>query len=218
MTAIGLISDVHAMASPVREALAIFAREGVEHIFCAGDIAGYHEEVAETIALLAENGVRSVRGNHDVRYLEAHGVLNDDPAAAYFRRLPAVIDTVIEDRRVYMVHAEPPDACAGGGIRLLDRQGAVRPERAALWQRQLADCACDVLIVGHTHQVFAERLGAMLVVNPGSTAFNHSCAILRLPELSVQVFALSGQPVTPYWNWSEYMLNRAQPDTGAGGF
>jgi predicted phosphodiesterase len=120
-----------------------------------------------------------------------------------------VIDTELEGRRVYMVHAEPPDACTGGGIRLLDPHGAVREDRAAHWRQALADCPCDVLVVGHTHQVFAEWLGATLVVNPGSTAFNHSCAVLHLPELSVQVYALSGRPVRPYWNWSEYLRSQA---------
>lgn len=209
MTAIGLLSDVHASAAPVREALALFARSGVQQVFCAGDIAGYHDELAETVALLVERGVQAVRGNHDLRYLEAAGGAADDRAAAWFSGLPAVIDTVIDGRRVYMVHAEPPDACAGGGIRLLDPDGAVRPERAAHWSRQLADCDCDVLVVGHTHQVFAERLGPTLVVNPGSTVFNHACAILHLPELAVQVFALSGRPVTRYWNWNEYLRGKA---------
>jgi len=209
MTAVGLISDVHAKAAPVREALAIFARENVQYIFCAGDIAGYHEELKETIALLAHNGVRAVRGNHDVRYIEARGTANADPATEYLRQLPTAIDTVIEGRRLYMVHAEPPDVCGGGGIRLLDPQGIVRPDRAAWWQHQLADCICDVLVVGHTHQVFAERLGALLVVNPGSTAFNHSCAVLHLPEMNMRLFALSGRPLKPYWNWSEHLRDKA---------
>jgi putative phosphoesterase len=209
MTAIGLISDVHAKAAPVREALAIFARENVHHIWCAGDIAGYHDELTETLALLAAHGVQAVRGNHDLRYLEARGGATKDPAASYFRRLPAAIDTEFEGRRLYMVHAEPPHACGGGGIRLLDAQGVVRADRADQWGRQLATCVCDVLIVGHTHQVFAVHLGAKLVVNPGSTVFNHSCAILRLPELNVQVFALSGQSVKPYWSWGEFMREKA---------
>jgi len=209
MTAIGLISDVHAKAAPVREALAIFAREQVQHVWCAGDIAGYHDELTETLALFAAHGVQAVRGNHDLRYLEARGGETDNQAASYFRKLPAAIDTELEGRRLYMVHAEPPHACGGGGIRLLDAQGVVRADRTEQWEQRLAACVCDVLIVGHTHQVFATRLGTKLVVNPGSTVFNHSCAILRLPELNVRVFALSGQSVKPYWNWSEYMREKA---------
>lgn len=209
MTAIGLLSDVHACAAPVREALAIFAREGVSQVFCAGDVAGYHAELAETVALLDTHAVRTVRGNHDLRWLERRDAAGDEPYVAWLHRLPAVVDTVIAGRRVYMVHAEPPDACTGGGIRLLDADGAVRPERAALWTDRLAGAGYDVLVVGHTHQVFAAQLGATLVVNPGSSAFNHACAVLRLPQLAVEVFPLSGQPVLPYWNWNEYMQGRA---------
>lgn len=49
---IGLISDVHATAAPVREALAILQREGVETILCPGDIAGYGTELELTVELL----------------------------------------------------------------------------------------------------------------------------------------------------------------------
>jgi len=205
MTAIGLLSDVHATTAPVAEALEAFRRAGVEQVWCAGDIAGYRAELDHTVELLAGNGVRAIHGNHDLRYLERHGTDPGCRAASYLRGLPAVIDAVIAGKRVYMVHAEPPDACNGGGIRLLDPAGAVRPERAAEWTRRLSTQDYDVLVIGHTHQVFAEWLGPTLVVNPGSSAFNHSCAILRLPELTVEVVPLSGCAVQPYWNWSEYM-------------
>jgi putative phosphoesterase len=217
MRLLGLISDVHATAAPVAEALSIFAQAGVDQVLCAGDIAGYREQLQETIALLDNSGVRAVRGNHDLRYLERYGADTGDRAAAYFRRLPAVLDTVIEGKRVYMVHAHPPDACSGGGIRLLNPDGKVRPDRATHWEQQLANCNCDVLVIGHTHQVFAERLGSTLVVNPGSSAFNHSCAILRLPDMSVQLFPLSGQAIVPYWNWSEYMKSSGAQQSENGG-
>lgn len=208
MVLIGLLSDVHATAAPVREALAIFERARVDQILCAGDIAGYHDELEQTVSLLVDSDVMAVRGNHDLRHLERRGEAADDRLSAYLRRLPAVIDMEIAGRRVYVVHAEPPDVCEGGGIRLLDQDGSVRPERAALWTRQLATRRYDVLVVGHAHQVFAVQLGNTLVVNPGSTVFNHSCAILRLPELTVQWLPLSGQPIRKTWNWAEYMAGK----------
>ena len=63
----------------------------------------------------------------------------------------------------------------------------------------------DVLIVGHTHQVYAEQLGEVFVINPGSSVFNHSCMILSLPDLSVQTYALGKQEIVKCWNFS--MLN-----------
>jgi len=205
MALIGLISDVHSTPEPVAEALSIFEREGVDQVFCAGDIAGYRDGVEQTVALLAESGCRSVLGNHDVLYLDHYADEVDDRAVAYFKQLPSSIDTTIEGKRVYMVHAQPPNACLGG-IKLRDKTGEVQPDRVAHWAGQLEGFDCDVLVVGHTHQVLAEQVGNILVVNPGSSAFNYSCAILRLPEMTVEVFPLSGKAVANTWNWSDHML------------
>lgn len=205
MSSIGLISDVHATPAPVAEALAIFAREGVDQVFCAGDIAGYGNELEETVALLVESGCRSIVGNHELMYLDHLDDDARDKAAAYFKGLPATIDATIEGKRVYMVHAHPPDANMGG-IRLLDRNGKVETEAVSRWAGQLENFDCDVLVVGHTHQVFAERVGRLLIVNPGSTTFNHSCAILRLPDMTVQTYPLSGKVILKSWNWGDHVI------------
>jgi putative phosphoesterase len=102
-----------------------------------------------------------------------------------------------------MVHAEPPSE-QHGGIKLLDPDGDIMEDRKMLWQNNLKDFNYDVLIVGHTHQIFAEQLGEVLVINPGSSAFNHSCMILTLPELKTQVFALGDKEIVKCWNWSMF--------------
>ena len=205
MALIGLISDVHATPAPVAEALSIFEQAGVEQVFCAGDTAGYREQLDETVALLVDHNCRTILGNHDVGYLEKHADDADNRAVAFFRQLPAAIDTTIVGKRVYMVHAQPPDACHGG-IKLLNRQGVVQSERITRWTQELQEFDHDVLVVGHTHQVFAEQVGNTLVVNPGSSAFNYSCAILRLPEMTVQVFPLSGKAIAKTWNWADHVI------------
>ena len=207
MALIGLISDVHATPAPVAEALSIFEQAGVEQVFCAGDTAGYREQLDETVALLVDHNCRTILGNHDVGYLEKHADDADNRAVAFFRQLPAAIDTTIAGKRVYMVHAQPPDACHGG-IKLLNRQGVVQSGRITRWTQELQGFDHDVLVVGHTHQVFAEQVGNTLVVNPGSSAFNYSCAILRLPEMTVQVFPLSGKAIAKTWNWADHVIQK----------
>ena len=204
MTSIGLISDVHATPGPVAEALSIFAREGVDRVFCAGDIAGYRDGLSETVELLSGHGVHAVLGNHDLQYLDHFDDNANDPAIAYFNQLPATIDTEIDGKRLYVVHAEPPDACHGG-IKLRNREGIVQADRVANWAEKLSTFEADVLVVGHTHQVFAEQIGTTLVVNPGSSAFNYSCAILRLPAMAVETFPLAGHDIKNTWNWSEHV-------------
>jgi putative phosphoesterase len=207
MTLIGLISDVHAAPEPVAEAFSIFSKAGVDQVLCAGDIAGYMDALEPTINLLADNGCKTIVGNHDLQYIARHAADNDvdQGSMTFLRELPASYQAVYEGKSVYMVHAQPPDG-THGGIKLLDKNGELIAENVNHWTEKLQEYDFDVLVVGHTHQVFAERLGQMLVVNPGSTVFNHCCVILRLPELTVELIPLSGKKIQRTWNWGEHVI------------
>lgn len=203
-TKIGIISDIHATEAPVREAFAAFKKRDVEQILCAGDIAGYGDELEETIDLLTEFNCKSIKGNHEVWYLEKEENSHLSTVDNYLNDLPLNIEMKIEGKDLFMVHASPPDSYTGG-IRLLDEDGELLEEQLNEWKKNLLDQTCDILIIGHTHQVFAEIINKTLVINPGSSKFNHSCAVLTLPEMSIEWIALSGKPISKVWNWGAYM-------------
>jgi putative phosphoesterase len=205
MTKIGLLSDVHATPGPLNEALRLFKSEDVDVILCAGDIAGYMDELPQTIKLLADNDCMTIMGNHDLLYVDHNEDNTDDSSITFLKQLPVTYADIIEGKSVYMVHAEPPDSCHGG-IKLLDKNGELMADRIEQWTEKLQSFDYDVLIVGHTHQVFAEKIGDMLVVNPGSSVFNNCCAILRLPEMTVELFPLSGKKIQKTWNWGEHVI------------
>lgn len=200
MKKLGLISDPHAYPEPVAEALSIFKQEQVDAIWCTGDITGYGEGLEKTIRLLQESDCQVILGNHEINYLQKSSKVIDTDISSYLGSLPRVIQQNIEGKTVYMVHASPPNSLMDG-IRLLDQQGCIIESEKQDWTTRLSDFEHDVLIVGHTHQVFAEILGSTLVINPGSSQFNHSCAVLSFPDLNVQWFALSGQSIKKSWNW-----------------
>ena len=197
---VGIISDVHATPAPVQEALMIFQREGVDTILCAGDIAGYGTKLEQTVVLLKESGCRVVLGNHDLWWLERCDYQVEGLVEKLLRTLPVVIEFSSEDKKILMVHGSPPESFMEG-IKLLDENAVLLEDQKIYWTDYLESFPFDVLVVGHTHQVFAEQLGHVLVVNPGSTLFNHTCMILTLPELFVQVFPLSGKEPVIAWNW-----------------
>ena len=199
-TRVGLISDVHASPEPAAEALAIFKSQGVDATFCLGDIAGYGGDFDATVALLVDHGCQAILGNHEIWYLEDHADAEETPASRWVGSLPRVVQLTIEGKRLYMVHASPPDSTMDG-IRLLDLDGNVIADAREYWSQRLQGFGDEVLLVGHTHQVFCERIGGTLVINPGSTRFNHSCAILNLPGLELQIFGLSGKQPVRSWNW-----------------
>mgnify|MGYP001812907214 CR=1 FL=1 len=203
-TKLGLISDPHAKQAPVAEALTIFKQQQVDKIICAGDVAGYFDETAAVIQLLTASGCRTILGNHDELFLETHAAATDTAEYTFLSALPSKLEYQLEGKRIYIVHAHPPESLHGG-IKLLDVNGKLIPEQQQYWQQQLQDFAYDVLIVGHTHQVFAEKLGHVLAINPGSTQFNHSCMILSLPEMHVQIFSLQGKQLLQSWNWGKFI-------------
>ncbi len=202
---IGLISDVHATADPVEEALTLFQREGVDMTVCVGDIAGYGEELDTTIELLLDSKCRVISGNHDIWFIESAIADEQLWIKEYFSALPTTLDFTVEDKHLYVVHASPP--CSNKkGINLLDQEGEIIPARQELWTDRLKGFNHDVLIVGHTHQMFSVKLGDTLVINPGSTKFNHTCAILTLPVPTIQIFPLSNKEPQTVWNWGQMEL------------
>ena len=220
-TRIGLISDVHSSPVALAEALQIFADQQVDDIICAGDIAGYYDTLLPTIRLLVRADCKTIIGNHDQSWLEKNtsqykavdGRPDSSPDSSsansqdsseirsYLQQLPQTLELVVEGKRLFVVHANPPSE-QHGGIKLRDRYGNIVAERKADWTQSLADLQHDVLIVGHTHQVYAEQLGPVLVINPGSVPFNHSCMVLSLPDLRVETYALGDREIIRSWNFS----------------
>ena len=204
-TRIGLISDVHSSPVELAEALQIFAEKQVDDIICAGDIAGYYDGLLPTIQLLTGSNCKTIVGNHDQSWLEQNTAEQGDGDSSeirnYLQQLPQTLQLSIEGKRLFVVHANPPSE-QHGGIKLRNRYGEIVAERKTEWSQLLADFEHDVLIVGHTHQVYAEQLGNVLVVNPGSVPFNHSCMILSLPDLKVETYALGDREIVHCWNFS----------------
>jgi len=205
-TKIGLLSDVHACPAPAQEAMEIFVHENVDKIICPGDIAGYFEGLDATIALLAKSNCISIIGNHDQTWLQNNPDKQDTKSYQYLSTLPESLNYRIEGKTIYVVHAQPPSS-QHGGIKLLDVDGKIIPDQKQHWTQELENFDYDVLIVGHTHQIFSELMSNVLVINPGSTQFNHSCMILTLPEMTVQTYALSGKKPLKIWNWGMFIHN-----------
>lgn len=201
---IGLMGDVHATVEPLQHALRIFEQNRVDQILCAGDIAGYGTELEQCIELLIASGCVTVLGNHDRYYIDHNIDGVENWVDLFFNNLPVTWESTITGKRVFTVHASPPDSM-NRGITLLDQDEKIIPSRKKQWSLELERYGFDVLVVGHTHQVFTEMLGQTMVINPGSTKFNNSCAILSLPDKEVRTFSLLGMTIRKVWHWGMMM-------------
>jgi len=104
----GILGDIHANLSALRTGLDELERRGVDCILSVGDVVGYGAAPSETIQLLRDRSVQTVRGNHDAacigeeddRYFNRHAraaiqwtrsVLSRDELD-WLRKLPLTLD------------------------------------------------------------------------------------------------------------------------------
>jgi predicted phosphodiesterase len=66
----GLIADVHANLHALNAVLAALAEEGIEEIWCLGDVVGYGGDPEACVAIVRERCAGTVRGNHDAAAVE----------------------------------------------------------------------------------------------------------------------------------------------------
>ena len=62
---VGIVGDVHAEDERLGLALSWLEKQGVDTIICTGDVADGRGDINATCALLADNNVQTVAGNHD---------------------------------------------------------------------------------------------------------------------------------------------------------
>jgi putative phosphoesterase len=174
---IAFISDVHADVHALADALAQIERLGCDAVVCAGDLLDWGLFPAETIALLRQHRIPSIRGNHD-RWAVGRGRADDpnadrpaalhdasgwdlsEDAMAFLAALPPAWSATLDGVRIAVHHASPGSDVTG-----------IYPDSATETELRgwLDEADADVLVVGHTHIAFCmEVSGRGVVVNPGA--------------------------------------------------
>jgi putative phosphoesterase len=168
---IAIISDIHGNL----ECLAAIS-EPYDELWVLGDLVDYGPDPAAVVDFVRSYASVVVRGNHD------HAVgLNQDPRCSapyremasetmqytrsvlsreqldYLAYLPLRAERVVDNTRFVLCHAAPSDA-------LFKYVHAQSPE----WKEEVESVSADVLLVGHTHTPFVQRIGKSIVANPGS--------------------------------------------------
>ena len=164
---LGVISDIHGDPEALALTLGHLAALGAQRVVCAGDLVGYGPDPDRVVALLAERGVESVRGNHDRWALQrGPGVADEfgggtpaDQTLNVLRTLPTNRLVAGAGRVGVIVHGSPRS----------DMEYVTRESHPSyILRRMLRTLGADLLVVGHTHAPMCFRCERGLVVNPGS--------------------------------------------------
>jgi len=157
---IGIVADVHCNHEGLRIALARMGE--VDELLVAGDAVYQFRFSNEVMELLRERGARYILGNHEEALLGKWGErarsaswVRED-ALAYMASRPHSLDTMVDGKRLVMVHGSPFEP----------HNEYIYPNSPSL--SKLAGIDADYVVLGHTHYQMAERVGRALVINPGS--------------------------------------------------
>jgi predicted phosphodiesterase len=187
MTRLAVISDIHSNLQALTSVWARMEELNIDKIYCLGDVVGYGGRPAECLAMIRENNVRTVQGNHDA--LIADGSLRLDfnvyslAAVEHNRKLltpddlnwlGALPTSFREGEDALFVHGSPDDR-----------------DRYLIYLDDLQEASASVLeaegpgvcFFGHTHhpvvfdgqgfipvrqkKIFLEK-GLRMLINPGS--------------------------------------------------
>jgi len=173
---IALISDIHANLAALEATFKDISAQAVDRIVCLGDIVGYNANPAECVALIRDNGVFCVAGNHDLAVAGRITTRNFSKEAArstawtrerltaddlkFLGRLP--LKANIEDQLVVVHGALHPET----GCESVRLDNAAR--RMLTFQALLAHpSGARICAFGHTHHAAVYELhGARIATRP----------------------------------------------------
>ena len=181
MDIIAIISDIHGNLEALKSVLDDIKERNINRIFCLGDIIAKGTHQQECVDLVKEKCEVIIKANCDEYFTsdidlstKTPSEINritwnknklDDETKKYLNNLPYCYEFYMSGRLVRLVHAHPEkiDKFAGN-IDKIDR----------LYELFLPSCntisneKADVLIYGHIHTPYVQKIYNRMIINTGS--------------------------------------------------
>jgi putative phosphoesterase len=178
---VAVITDIHANLPALQATIAELEAQGVDALYCGGDLVGYGPHPDEVCALIEDREIPTIYGNYDYAigrdlhdcgcaYRDPHdreiGQLSvewtlehtNDRSKRWMRDLPFDLRFELGGQRIRLVHGSPRKV----------NEYLFEDKPARTYERIAALADCDVLVFGHTHKPWVHEYGGVLFVNCGA--------------------------------------------------
>ena len=178
---VAVISDVHGNLEALKTVLDDIKSRNIDKIYCLGDIITKGSHSLECVNLIRNNCDVVIRGNCDEYYINLTNLSNmsdidikrynwvmgmlDDDSINYLSKLPYSYEFYMSGRLIRLVHAHPKKidnvVC---NIDYFDRYY----EMFLPSDNTISNEKADVLIYGHIHIPFVQKIYNRFLINTGS--------------------------------------------------
>ncbi|MBQ7058697.1 MAG: metallophosphoesterase family protein [Firmicutes bacterium] len=188
MDQIAVISDIHGNLTALQTVLEDIRERGITRIFCLGDIVAKGTHSEECVKIIKETCEVAVQGNCDdvfsseidltgkseltVQRIRWNQNKLSDGSKEYLRNLPFAHEFYLSGRLVRIFHSSPErnDAYIGG-FHPIDRLfGMFLPS-----EKTPSDQIADIVIYGHIHLPYMQKLYNRVLLNAGSAGNAMDC-------------------------------------------
>lgn len=181
MDRIAIISDIHGNLEALKSVLDDIKERNINRIFCLGDIIAKGTHQQECVDLVKEKCEVIIKGNCDEYFTsdidlstktpsEINRItwnknkLNDE-TKKYLNNLPYCYEFYMSGRLVRLVHAHPEKIVKfAGNIDKIDRLY----ELFLPSSNTISNEKADVLIYGHIHTPYVQKIYNRMIINTGS--------------------------------------------------
>ena len=178
---IAIISDIHANLEALTKVLADIKSRGIDKIYCLGDIIAKGTHQQECVDLVRANCEVIIKGNCEDYYTSGVDLTSNDEQViynykwvsdklndetkAYLKSLPLCHEFYLSGRLVRLIHAHPADPC--GIVANIDSFNKYY-ELVLPSNNTISQAKADVLIYGHIHTPYVQKMYNRYIINAGS--------------------------------------------------
>ena len=181
MDRIAIISDIHGNLEALKSVLDDIKKRDIDKIYCLGDIIAKGSHQQECVDLVRNSCEVIIKGNCDEYFTSDTDLTNkseeeinrinwnkskiDNDTAKFLNNLPFCYEFYMSGRLVRLIHAHPQkiDKFAGNIDKLERLYELLLPS-----ENTISDKKADILIYGHIHTPYLQKIYNRFIINTGS--------------------------------------------------
>lgn len=180
MDRIAIISDIHGNLEALKTVLEDIEKKEIKRVFCLGDVIGKGSNAHECLELVRKKAQVVIMGNNDeiftsddffsdnedyIKRRKWNETLLTKEDVKYIRSFPFSYEFYMSGSLVRLFHATPYqiNAFCSSFDKLGDKYKMFLPTKNTVTEKK-----ADVVIYGHTHATYVERIYNRTLINVGS--------------------------------------------------